>query len=78
MKGKIDSVKVVWWNDLDNSGLFTDTFDSFSYGDAAATLVTPKQIIDELGGLGDGEDELDPLIKELQAIPEGVLVGFDC
>jgi hypothetical protein len=70
---KVIQINVILFSDLENENSDSFTFDSFSYGDADYTLVTPQTLISELE---DATEDFQALIGELRHLPEGVLVAF--
>lgn len=72
---KLNSVSYIYFNHLPGADAFLDsegTFNSFSYGDAALTLVTPVQLLHEVT-----KDEFPELYKSLWDLPGDTLIGFD-
>lgn len=72
---QISAIAVVYFHDLEFGFLETEGFNSFSYGDADQTLVAASTLAHELESRND--DSLRPLIDELLAVPEDVLVAFE-
>lgn len=78
---KIDkSLRVVWFSELRRGSEYDSKigFHHFSYGEAAATLIEPQDLIEEISDRQAGEDDYKELLEDLAAIPTGVLVGFEC
>lgn len=73
-KDKVDFIAIVWWTDLKHHKLFTGDFNNVSFGDSFATLVSASTMIDELETHDDSK--LNPLIKELKSIPDGVYIAL--
>lgn len=72
---KRNTVEYVYFDQLPGADRFLDTqgsFDGFSYGDAAMTLVTPGQLLEEVDS-----SECPELYKSLMALDPETLVGFD-
>lgn len=78
---KVDQTKVIWFDNLRQAPEFQSEycFNSFSYGDAAATLVAATELINEIEGrVFRFSDNFKELLEDLRRVPKGVLVGFYC
>lgn len=70
-----NTVSFVYFDKLPGANQFLETrgaFDSFSYGDAAMTLVTPSMLLEDVE-----EDEFPELYKTLTNLDPEMLIGFD-
>lgn len=70
-------VPIIFWDSLDHADAYEGDFNSFSFGDGYATLVTPQQVIDEIRRNTDSDPDIEQLIQELDSLNlRGVLIGF--
>lgn len=72
---KLNTVSYVYFEQLPGADRFLDdegSFDGFSYGDAAMTLVTPDQLLEEVDSA-----EYPELYESLMTLDPEILVGFD-
>jgi len=73
---KHDNLPVVYFRDLPHAERVQ--LQKVSYGDAQYTLVTPRQIIDEVCSIMfEQTDPLNELVQALATIPFGVLVALE-
>lgn len=73
---KTNSVEYVYFDQLDGASEFLETrgtFDSFSYGDAALTLVNPDTLLEDVD-----ESEFPTLHETLTKLHPETLIGFNC
>ena len=75
---KMELITVVRWNSLTYKVLMEDGFTKFGYGDADDTLMHPCHLIAELERSQGASTKFELLIEELNSVPAGVLVSFEC
>ena len=70
------TIKYIWMDDLLANTLDID-WDSVSRGDAHLTVVTPKQIIEEIQSCDDcNVAEATAAIEEIQNLSDDVFIAF--
>jgi hypothetical protein len=73
---EINHLKVIFASDI--PGVSDFPWDSFSFGDAAYTLVTIGQLIEEVDDANvEYEGRFDDLLNELRSVPLECFVAFE-